>query len=378
MNKRGSLSAREIIIVIISIVAFILAGYILYLLIDTDDLNERELCRLSILERATFPGVVEKAIPLSCTTEKICITTAKKNKCKQFAGESNVKPLVIKISPEMSLKEQDIAVRTIEEASANAMLDCWVMTGQGSLDIFSSYSPEQGIASRLVDASFEKLDISIDEIKPKCIVCSRIAFSDDIYVQDKLFADKQSDKKGILSRVDVNKFMATNLVEGTGKKYLEFLAGEEAADQYPEVSMTEILDTTSYVYGSSQVAAMFMQIKVDSTNPGAAGLKGGFSAFGVGALGAFLGPGKIVNYLIPGPGWVKAAVKLVSIGVVSTAIGLDTKYTQKKNQALAQAKCGQFQSRLPGDQLGCSLIKLMNWDAASVNDLCLGGIEGKL
>ena len=88
------------------------------------------------------------------------------------------------------------------------------------------------------------------------------------------------------------------------------------------------------------------------------------------------GPGRVLSLLGFTP-LTKFLTWVVSVGGVSTYLAYDAEKQTHANQALSATTCGDFQSTVAG-QKGCSLVKLMNWDAKNVNTLCTGGIEGNL
>ena len=200
MNKKGELTSTQLATLVIVIVGFAIAVIFLWSVFGNKDLTERDVCRLSILSRATVPGVVQQEVPLSCFTEKICITkkksfiekakatfslsgsavNSKNGDCEQFSGENNVRDVKIDLTNTLKASEE------IQREVANAMYDCWIMAGQGKLDIFSgkeSYS--DNVANALIGEGLEWASLKLPEIKPACLVCSRVAFSNEIVSDEK-------------------------------------------------------------------------------------------------------------------------------------------------------------------------------------------------
>lgn len=421
-NKKGELTSHQIIRLVLAIGGFIVVAIALVVILGEDELQQRELCHLSIVERATVPRVLERVIPLQCFTEKICVTTDKKNKCKQFAGESNIRYVEVDIpkigeknffgqsTDKKLLEKYENAVKTIEMEAANAMYDCWTMTGEGKLDIFTSSG---SIAADLLSEVDE--DVAVAEINPKCIICSRISFSDALFDADKEFLEdlkkKNSEDKvpkspgspvpiteSVMDKVNVNSYMAQNTIPGKSITYLQAYTDEGVggygtiiADESKALKEGKIEKPRSY----PQLAMVFMQIKVGAKDPDDVY----WGAFKTGAIvgGAAMisGPGKIVSLLTPGPGWVKGAVKLIGIGIASNSLASKAEKTTKSNQAVSAVKCGDFETTLyqrdddgdfkkddDGNKIplnkGCSLTKVMAWDVDTINSLCVGGIEGNL
>ena len=184
MNKRGELTSTQIVFIILAIVGFIIVALLFSsLFLEQGALTQRELCKLSLIERATIPIIGNKIVPVQCSTEKICITS-KGNECEQFIGEENVRNVRI------NSNKPDEAREIIERESANAMFDCWSMTGEGKIDIFDS------------------TDSIVDLAKPKCIVCSRVAISEEV-------------DENILEEIDLNKYLAEKKVPGSSLTYLQ-------------------------------------------------------------------------------------------------------------------------------------------------------------
>ncbi len=378
--KRGALAPDQIALLILAIVGFALAALFIFGVFKNENLSERELCGLSILERATVPGIVENLIPLNCFTEKICITPKKglfkkigssgKSACKQFAGEKNVRDVEVVV--DNNPVHQKETAEIIQREVANVMFDCWKMTGTGKLDIWTTAGTD--VSEEIIEGALEKIDLMALKIQPRCIICSRIAISDDFYKENKLIDE------AILKKIDYNAFMSKEKVPGSSLTYLQSFTDESVGTGYstiPREDNENLPNSLDKPKGSSQIAVVFTQIKVPNVKPEDQFWRTFKSGVIMGGLTAISGPGKIASYLAPGPGWFKAVFKVVSIGAVSTVLAYNAEATTIKNQALSAVTCGNFESKISGgEQKGCSLVKLMNWDVAEINDLCVGGIEG--
>ena len=357
---------------------------------------------------------------MNCFTEKVCITAdkggflgigGKDNSCKQFAGEGNVRTVEVKLA------EREKTLETIQREVANSMFDCWMMTGQGKMDIFEKYSSSD-IVGKVAEASLSYAKLNLQDIKTQCIVCSRVAFSDALI---------DADKDRILSDIDYNDFMSREKVPGSSLTYFKAFTDEGVGAGYGAIKGNE--EKLSKYYGQSsfsqsevgeikiilneqlgtsiteddknsidllsqddlikyfaepskskgrQIAIVFAQIKVPSLVPEDQywnSLRNGAIIGGLGLVGR---PGKIVSLLIPGAGWFKALTLVAGVGVTSLNLAFGAEETVRKNQALSAATCGTFESKIEGEQKGCSLVKLVNWDIDTINNLCTGGIEGNL
>ncbi len=378
--RRGALAPDQIALLVLAIVGFALAALFIFGVLKNENLNERELCGLSILERATVPGIVENLIPLNCFTEKVCITPKKnifkkigssgKSACKQFAGETNVRDVAVIVdnNPEHQKESANIIQREV----ANSMFDCWKMTGAGKLDLWTSAGTD--LPSKLLEEAAGSIDLKVSEIEPRCLVCSRVSISEEFYKENKLIDD------AILKKIDYNLFMSREKVPGSSLTYIQAFTDESVGTGYsaiPKGDNTDISNLANKPIGSSQIAIVFTQIKVPNVESTDQFWNTFRSGAIMGGLAAISSPGKKAALLLPGPGWVKALFQIVSIGAVATTLAYDSGITTIENQALSAATCGNFESKISGgEQRGCSLVKLMNWDVEGINDLCIGGIEG--
>src|SRR3989344_7846855 len=95
MEKRGDggLTARQFIIILISLLGFVLVLALLVQLYFLNDISDYEICHTSVISRATTPQAESQYVPLKCNTKKICLTSDKD--CVQFIGESKVTKLSI-------------------------------------------------------------------------------------------------------------------------------------------------------------------------------------------------------------------------------------------------------------------------------------------
>ncbi|MEK6909050.1 MAG: hypothetical protein AABX23_03300 [Nanoarchaeota archaeon] len=430
-NKKGDLVSSQLALIIATIVGFAILAFALFQVFENRDLSERDLCRLSIISRATVPSVVQQAIPLNCHTEKICITVNEgffdsftifgnqKSDCKQFAGEKNVADIKVKMSSDIG--EQTQTLETIQRKVANAMFDCWYMTGQGKMDIFTQSSNYgKDIEDILANTATETLGLAIPKIKPACVICSRVAFSDKL-----IEADKQLKQLGILKQINYNTYMSREKVPRSSLTYFQAFTDPSAGTGYSSIGDTEGLsqyfgktDLTpeefanakavlleqfknqpvekaeiekmlepklvSYLANlkkatsSNQIAIVFSQIKVPSIKEDDAFWNTLQNGAILGGITALSGPGKIASFLIPGPGWYKALFTIAAVGGTSLSLASDASSAVSANQALSAATCGKFESTLSEtEKKGCSLVKLMNWDVNSINGIC-NLIEGKL
>src|SRR3989344_3312354 len=132
--KKGELTSSQIISLVLAIAGFAVVFIFIAILYGSGmGEDQREVCRLSILTRATTPSIAQAAVPITCTTEKICVSaTGSKKACPEFLGEKNVRGV------ELDGKTNADNARIIERVSAEVMYQCWSMTGKGQLDLFGT------------------------------------------------------------------------------------------------------------------------------------------------------------------------------------------------------------------------------------------------
>ena len=132
MTKRAELSTSMLITIVILIIGF---GILLFFFwqISFSQQVDKEACHTSIIFRATLPafGGVKALVPLKCKTEKICITSRFFGQnCDSLKGTKGVTKM--KVS-----KTSDI-----EKVMAQSIVECWEMTGEGKVAVFSQWYAE--------------------------------------------------------------------------------------------------------------------------------------------------------------------------------------------------------------------------------------------
>ncbi len=318
--KRGAVEVSIIIGILLAVVGFIIILFF-FSEFDFTSYTEDELCKLSVLSRATSPANVQSAVPLKCTTKKICLS--KNGDCnKNFAGEE-----IKKI--EVSGDENEIA-KKIAKTSADAMLDCWKLMGEGKLDLFGSFWTQSGW----------------DEAKPTCVICSRIAVDESV-------------SKEVLEKVDINKYMRENVIPELGVNYISAFTGGGAvsyasADPAKENAFKEFIkenkakgaDGREIVLSESrenrELAIVFAQFK----------------------------PPKVSDVL--------KTMTFAGLTFISpvTLIGGYGMWNAVQGQLAVPSYCGKFVSNRENVE-GCSMIQGINYNARDFNLLC-PQVEGNL
>ncbi|MCH7535742.1 MAG: hypothetical protein IH948_08385 [Bacteroidetes bacterium] len=381
MERKGEILTGKMATFFVALIGFaILALFIYTVFIDTDRLNQQQICHLSVLKRGALDEVgAAGLIPLQCTTQKICITTKRNGECKQFAGEENV------IDVRIDLKKPNEAKRIIEEESANAMWDCWAMMGQGRVDIFGPDDIEdiEDVIWRNIK-DFIGFEAKYKVTKPMCVVCSRIAIAEDVFEKDN--------GAEVVESVNVNRYIAEENIPGRSLTYLQAFTdsqiisyqGVDQGKGYEpddiEVSELEALNefrrdfNKGTVSESNQLAFVFSQIKFKDKDALTAGTNVAITG-GI-IIGAVLLLTPVGVIAIAATGLVTATI--IGLGAVGAAAGyaaVTTGITNERNQIVTAGYCGNLQTE-SDDKVGCSLIKVVSWDAGSINSFCVGEVEG--
>jgi hypothetical protein len=343
LSRKGDLTSFQIISIVLAIAGFVVVLIFLSILFSDRGETDREVCRLSILTRATAPDVIQANVPLKCKTEKICITTKLLGgECSQFLGEENVRKVRVKNNP-----------REIEKLMAEQMYFCWSMMGQGELDLFGK-------------ASAQFLGSSGDST---CNICSRVAFADDV-------------DNSTLEQINLDSYMRDNQVPLPGSQltYLEAFTNKGTktfgsareignsldvinSEAREKLSEGEIVNLSGR--GERQVAFVFAQVKTVAwtdvlTNLGAAAVGSSFVIPGAAKLGRAL--------FLTKAGLVTIPVVVAGAG----AIG----YNAYQGELAAAGYCGNYVSSTEdGLRGGCSLIQAVNYNVQDVNALCTGSIQ---
>lgn len=335
-DKKGQLTAQQIAVIIIAIIGFAIVLFFVTFLFDDSGETDRELCRLSVLTRATAPDIAQAVVPLKCKTEKICITSKLfGGKCKQFAGEDNVQIMKVK------------TVEEIDKIMADHMYYCWSMMGQGKLDLFAKATGFLGLA---------------ETGKATCVVCSRVALAEDII------------QKGWDKEIGLTAYLQNNFVPGAGNnlKYLEAFTDkststfsvtaevEKLVKSEAEVKIavekgegSGLVDrsSTNIAENGNQIAFVFSQNKPTKWSS----VLGNWGAVTAGSF--FTVSGFFRKILIP------VDLGLAAAGTLNTYAG----------QRAAVGYCGTFVSSLKNrdiDAGGCSLIQAVPYKVSNVNAVC--------
>ena len=133
---------------------------------------------------------MKEATTLKCKTNKICVRGDKLfggGECEEFA---NLKPITY---------AEVNTLADVQEVIANDVVDCWRMTGEGKLPLFSEGYSKYGIG----------------DVYPSSIICSRIAFDNEGVKEKKIDIEKRN----------LAEYMQTHLVPNTDVTYTKYMSG---------------------------------------------------------------------------------------------------------------------------------------------------------
>jgi hypothetical protein len=333
MEKRGELTSSQIAMLVLSIAAFVIILIFLLLFLDIENQTDEEICRLSVLTRATSPDAVQSSLPLKCQTKKICISLTGQ-KCPQFLAEKSEN---IQIN-----KNPDIGSEEIENIVAKEMLSCWNIMGEGKLDLFGE---------EISLANFFKTN----KKATSCVICSRIAIAPELEA-----------KKDILNKIDVNDYLETKQAPGSSFTYLQELTDRQVS-AFPGKVKQEFQTNKEERTGTNQVAILFSQIRTE-TDPEKAAVDG-VIVLGSGIIAGTWATGTsggVIGLAASNP--VASAI-LTTVGLGTTA-GLRA-YGAYRDQAISATYCGKFTGSKEEQKHGCSLINQVDYNnIPAINEHC--------
>lgn len=335
--KRGEISSGFLISVILGIIAFGLAVYLIMRAFSGGDVLIDDVCKFSVLTRATNPvSDLSSAFqtPIKCSTKKYCITNGKKGDCSQFAGEKELS--LIKFP-----NDDGEAAKVVEKVNADQMYACWKMMGEGKLDLLR---PAGAFSSAA----------------PSCFICSRVGFGSDLATKGEQ----------VFGKVDLNGYLVNNKPEGSDKSYLEIFSGRKAIPQEIKNELSgEITDKEKKV---DEVAYIFAQVNVDEPLDKLENVALGSSliVFGGTQIPVLGAAAKGVLTTLPGA--------IATLGTIGLASGLAWANTEN-NAAFSASYCGDFTTGVKegGGRRGCSIVTAVNYDNSDkINTICSGGLLG--
>ncbi len=384
-NKKGTLEASETgdwtLFVIAAVILIIFVGVVYALLKGS---SEDDLCKLSVLGRATAPiSAAQEFVPLKCIVKKVCFSDGRGNCDDPLRGEKNV--LQVKIPQPKNKDDADTiskAAKIIESESASRMYECWKMMGEGKLDLFNGVKESFGI----------------NPVRSTCVICSRLVVDKNI-------------PSYVLEAVDVNEYMKSNSVStGGGMTYLQAFTGSKDVKGYakfnPAVFKIEgdklnvdalkkhngpLLDSNENTYdkeviknanlesdvtskeANRELAFVFMQIKSKKATEVMGNM---LKAGGLVVGSTFMTPiVKPASRLLTSIAFTPAGAISI-LGSTGVALGYGA-YNAKQGQLASAGYCGKFTTNEQTAREGCSMVQGLNYNKDTINALC-GSIQGRL
>jgi hypothetical protein len=342
MSKKGEITSTQIIALILAIIGFAVVLILLWSL-EFQNYSDEEVCRLSVLSRATVPESAKGIVPLKCTTGKICITDGKGKCAEEFLDEKNVK--IVKI-PENNPTE---AARILEKTVVESQYYCWEMMGEGKLDLFTG-------ADNIEPTSLASNALNFKSVNSKCLICSRI-------VLDKEISSVYLNSIFSAGQYNPSRYMAENNIPDGDITYLQKFTDSDIRG-YPS-DLTTKVGNQGEVKATRQLGVLFFQILTPTS-----------------AWDAFTGTTIKSGAFVLGGSYVTGATKLftkpagaiLGISAILGAGGFAAWQTYD-NRVTAQGYCGQFAGEENGKN-GCSLITTFDYNNPEiVNNQC-AAIEG--
>lgn len=369
INKKGELTSQQVILLVLVIASFLIALFFFYSIVS-DNYSEDELCKLSVLGRASTSSSIKGNIPLKCTTEKICLTSASGGECEQFAGEEKV------MRVDLPNNDPQAVADIIEKVYAESLYSCWKMMGEGRLDLFGS---SELYTSFLPTSVSDTLNFFKGEkVHPTCVICNRIAIDEDFIYEDKKNKEKGGLKGYFIqssSKVDIKDYIEKNSPGGS-LSYLQLFTDKQVP-KYP----SELIDkfgkreVMGEVMGGviDEVGIVFIQI----INRGDPSKERPWSdrLSEVGGNAALVGGLIVVGAFVVNP--VGAVISLFGILKTAVVVGgssaILSAFQDSGQQAISAGYCGKLNSpKQVGEGIyGCSFVRPFDYDNISeINQVC--------
>lgn len=180
-NKRGELTTKQIVVMIVLIISFVIILFFIFQL-SPRETADKQVCHDSVVLRGNSL-IGGQVLPLNCKTSYIYVTASSQKSNERLGDPDRV-----------------VEVRTKEDVYkflAEEMHDCWWMFGRGEIDYLGEID--------YVSNSY-------------CSICSQVVFDESV---KKIF----SDNGGKIDKDDFYNNYLTRNVPGKEYTYSEFLLG---------------------------------------------------------------------------------------------------------------------------------------------------------
>jgi len=350
MDKKGSITANQLVIIILLITGFAIVLLVFSQISWTGQID-KEVCHQSVILRATIPSAGQALVPLKCKTSKLCVTSGFiGGKCEE--DFQNAKGIT---------KNKVSEVKQVEKLISQEIVDCWTMMGEGKVSLFSQYWADT---------------FGVGSVYPTCVICSRIAFD------EKLDLD--------LDNINVLKYMREHKIPNGNISYYAYLAEEgqfsvdidslevkNIGEEKVDGNEIPIIDEGSTTIDSSnlndwedplkepkgEMAILFMQIS--APNHGDSILNIGKGILGMGIVGGtFAGP----SLAIKGIKAVGVKGGLITLAVAAVGAGIQ-QLNVAYNRGVTAGYCGDISV---GEEArnGCSVVRAVNYNLEEIQSYC--------
>jgi hypothetical protein len=397
--KRGiSILPNTLVGIVIVLLALAMITSIMIYITPSQTEIDYETCHTSVLVRGglasldvfSAENIAAKMVPLKCTEKNVCV------RAKDVLGKKECEdnfPKINNVNYYTVDKKEDV-----EKVLATEMIDCWNMMGEGKVALF----PPNGWES----AGFGDIDSS-------CVICTKVAFD-----KETLDALKYENGSQVIdfAKMDVGDYIQRYAVPGSDGKvsYFEYIAGKSASGvtgtgfdvssihtsielskdaqteiekarrdkenidfskvevkpSGEEIGLSNELDTSSNAPEGSY-AVLFYQISTPSRiqvlqNHFKAVLGGSF------ALSSIIGSGKVLRL----NSLAKISAKAVwgVLAIAGIVVETTTQLNAYSNLQETAGICGSYYENSLVDYSGCSVVKVVPYDANSIREMC-GTIE---
>ncbi|VVB80437.1 Uncharacterised protein [uncultured archaeon] len=258
-NKKGDVNwfIVSLVVIIVSLVVIVLVFMRFNFSGDVD----RTACMESAVVRASITDTLslKNAVPLSCKTKRICVTSNVIEKGNCEVGNSEDFGLGSTYVTERLTGSKENKETQIKMILAREMADCWNMLGEGNLQIFTR-------------------EITNNPINGKIIVCSRVMFDDSV-------------TNDIQSVSGMNSYLLSHKVPGKEISYWDYFRNANDGDTLQLYAGNAVVGSTinDNIDLTSQKAIFYLESSVSK----AGGVIGALAAVGTTTLlmGSFGGAG---------------------------------------------------------------------------------------
>jgi hypothetical protein len=141
MNKRGELTSKQLITIIILIISFAII-IIFFVSLNLRQTVDKEACRNSVILRGSLPLGAD-TVQLKCKTQNVCLSMG------EDCDVTRKDLITIDVENENELTKEMV----------NLLWDCWWMMGEGKVDYMSA---------------------GLGRSEPYCSICSKVYFDEKI------------------------------------------------------------------------------------------------------------------------------------------------------------------------------------------------------